>query len=198
MGKSEPSDDEPADGEEKVTLRELSDQAEEDNSLAIRDSKDTSTTFSGTASVLPGGAVTSPGGVLAQAHLSRPQFPPLLLPPVAARVPNDNNLRCSHHTISITIPTSGSNYLDPVASSSTTPASVNAPSTVLPVQHPVQKRNAIVANKRKRVTQDIVGQQGNPIAEDPRGDIDAWLVLIEEQRKKVKMDDVRSVYEMFL
>jgi len=35
------------------------------------------------------------------------------------------------------------------------------------------------------------------IADDPRGDIDAWLNLINEFRNRNKLDDARAVYERF-
>lgn len=54
------------------------------------------------------------------------------------------------------------------------------------------------SGKRKRLPQDVVGQFEDRIAEDPKGDIDAWLGLIEEYKRKGKFDDARSVYERFL
>ena len=53
-------------------------------------------------------------------------------------------------------------------------------------------------NKRKRLPQDIVGQLEDRIAEDSRGDIDAWLSLINEHQKKGRLDEARSVYERYL
>jgi len=53
-------------------------------------------------------------------------------------------------------------------------------------------------NKRKRLPQDIVGQLEDRILEDPRGDIDAWLSLINEHQKKGKLDEARATYERYL
>jgi cleavage stimulation factor subunit 3 len=36
------------------------------------------------------------------------------------------------------------------------------------------------------------------VKEDPRGDMDAWLDLIDEYRRRNNMDEVRSVYNQFL
>lgn len=36
------------------------------------------------------------------------------------------------------------------------------------------------------------------VKRDPRGDMDAWLSLIEEYRRRNSMDDLRSVYNRFL
>jgi cleavage stimulation factor subunit 3 len=54
------------------------------------------------------------------------------------------------------------------------------------------------SNKRKRLPQDKIGQLEDRIAEDPRGDIDAWLRLIDEHQKKGKLDEARAAYERFL
>ena len=45
---------------------------------------------------------------------------------------------------------------------------------------------------------DVTAAYESRIAEDPRGDMDAWLGLIAEQRNRGKTDDVRSVYNRFL
>ncbi|CAZ83898.1 unnamed protein product [Tuber melanosporum] len=218
-GESELIGNEPEEGAEKeATFRELSDQVEKDNHLQINESKDTSTAASGATSLLPGVAVASPDGGPSSVNgsaMGDPAAQPLLnanmgagpstqessaisspsVTPVGALVPDENNNDSAPHTLSVTTPTAGSNNNDSLPVSSTTP--VNAPSTAVPVQSPVQKGNANVANKRKRLPQDIVGQLEDRIAEDPRGDIDAWLALIEEHRKKGKFDDVRAVYERF-
>ncbi|KAK6349858.1 mRNA 3'-end-processing protein rna14, variant 2 [Orbilia brochopaga] len=52
--------------------------------------------------------------------------------------------------------------------------------------------------KKKRLAHDIVGKLEDRIAQDSRGDLDAWLQLISEHQKKGKLDDARAVYERFL
>ncbi|KAF3934277.1 hypothetical protein ABW19_dt0202891 [Dactylella cylindrospora] len=52
--------------------------------------------------------------------------------------------------------------------------------------------------KKKRLTHDIVGKLEDRIAQDSRGDLDAWLALINEHQKKGKLEDARGVYERFL
>jgi cleavage stimulation factor subunit 3 len=55
-----------------------------------------------------------------------------------------------------------------------------------------------VTNLQKpRLPQDRVGILEDRIAEDPRGDIEAWLSLIEELRRRHKIDEVRTLYERF-
>ncbi|KAF2747568.1 Suf-domain-containing protein [Sporormia fimetaria CBS 119925] len=48
-----------------------------------------------------------------------------------------------------------------------------------------------------RLPQDRVGILEDRIAEDPRGDIEAWLTLVDELRKRHKIDEVRSLYDRF-
>jgi cleavage stimulation factor subunit 3 len=50
---------------------------------------------------------------------------------------------------------------------------------------------------RARLPHDRVGILEDRIKEDPRGDLDAWLSLISEHRKRNKLDDARAVYERF-
>lgn len=66
-----------------------------------------------------------------------------------------------------------------------------APPTAMPA--------AAIANAtRLRLPADIVGILEDRIKEDPRGDMDAWLALIDEQKKRHKIEDARAVYERFL
>lgn len=48
-----------------------------------------------------------------------------------------------------------------------------------------------------RLPNDLVGMFEDRIAEDPRGDLDAWLGLIGEYRKRNKINEARAVYERF-
>lgn len=50
---------------------------------------------------------------------------------------------------------------------------------------------------KPRLPQDRVGILEDRIAEDPRGDIEAWQNLIEEHRRRHKTDEARAVYERF-
>ncbi|KAF3926306.1 hypothetical protein AA313_de0200449 [Arthrobotrys entomopaga] len=52
--------------------------------------------------------------------------------------------------------------------------------------------------KKKRLTHDIVGKLEDRIAQDSRGDLEAWAQLINEHQKKGKLEDARAVYERFL
>ena len=51
---------------------------------------------------------------------------------------------------------------------------------------------------RSRLPNDKVGILEDRIKEDPRGDLEAWLGLVEEHKRRAKIDDARSVYERFL
>lgn len=48
-----------------------------------------------------------------------------------------------------------------------------------------------------RLPNDTIGILEDRIEEDPRGDIEAWLGLIEEHRRRHKLDDARAVFERF-
>lgn len=50
---------------------------------------------------------------------------------------------------------------------------------------------------KARLPHDRVGILEDRIKEDPRGDLDAWLSLITEHRKRNKLDDARAVYDRF-
>ncbi|KAI5237675.1 Suf-domain-containing protein [Aureobasidium subglaciale] len=56
---------------------------------------------------------------------------------------------------------------------------------------------AAAAASKPRLPQDRVGQLEDRIADDPKGDVDAWLDLIALHRSKNKLDDARSVYDRF-
>ena len=51
---------------------------------------------------------------------------------------------------------------------------------------------------RARLPHDTIGILEDRIKEDPRGDIQAWLHLLNEHKKRGKTEDARSVYERFL
>jgi len=50
---------------------------------------------------------------------------------------------------------------------------------------------------KARLPHDRTGILEDRIKEDPRGDLDAWLSLISEHRKRNKLDEARAVYERF-
>lgn len=54
------------------------------------------------------------------------------------------------------------------------------------------------STSRGRLPHDRVGILEDRIQEDPRGDIPAWLELINEHRSRNRIDNAREVYERFL
>lgn len=78
-----------------------------------------------------------------------------------------------------------------------TPAD-NKPPVTATVVAPSESNSKAAGGKRKRLPQDVVGHLEDRIAEDPKGDVDAWLGLIDEYKRKGKFDDARTVYERFL
>ncbi|KAI1333449.1 hypothetical protein F5Y15DRAFT_405198 [Xylariaceae sp. FL0016] len=57
---------------------------------------------------------------------------------------------------------------------------------------------AAPASTKTRLPTDTIGILEDRIKEDPRGDVDAWLALIEEHKSRHKIEDTRAVYERFL
>lgn len=55
-----------------------------------------------------------------------------------------------------------------------------------------------IAAPKVRLPHDRIGILEDRIKEDPRGDLDAWLNLIGEHRKRGKLEDARKAYERFL
>ncbi|KAH6721494.1 hypothetical protein BKA61DRAFT_159597 [Leptodontidium sp. MPI-SDFR-AT-0119] len=89
---------------------------------------------------------------------------------------------------------SQSSYNLPMNTSVTGATSVPAPAAqVLTSAAPAQD----VSLPKARLPHDRVGILEDRIKEDPRGDLDAWLSLISEHRKRNKLDDARVVYERF-
>ena len=65
---------------------------------------------------------------------------------------------------------------------------------------PAQKQEATAPTSslpKARLPHDTIGILEDRIKEDSRGDMDAWLNLIAEYRKRGKVDEARSVYERF-
>lgn len=59
---------------------------------------------------------------------------------------------------------------------------------------------AAVANPTvtmSRLPTDVVGQLEARVKDDPRGELDAWLALIDEHRKRNMIPETRAVYERF-
>ncbi|KAF2008200.1 hypothetical protein P154DRAFT_516905 [Amniculicola lignicola CBS 123094] len=50
---------------------------------------------------------------------------------------------------------------------------------------------------KARLPQDRIGILEDRVTDDPRGDIEAWLSLIEEHRRRHKFDEARAVYDRF-
>ena len=68
---------------------------------------------------------------------------------------------------------------------------------------PAKVSNSVPPNpntslSKTRLPNDRVGILEDRIAEDPRGDVDAWLSLINEYRDRSKIEDARAVYDRFL
>ncbi|KAI4088171.1 MAG: hypothetical protein LQ344_006263 [Seirophora lacunosa] len=70
------------------------------------------------------------------------------------------------------------------------------PETKTPTPKP-QKSTPAAAAPKARLPNDTIGILEDRIQEDPRGDTTAWLSLIDEYRRRGKIEDARSTYERF-
>lgn len=92
---------------------------------------------------------------------------------------------------------------DPASSTESVPvadAGEKAPTSSLE-SDPSTNQDPGVANvtlPKARLPHDKIGMLEDRIKEDPKGDMDAWLSLIDEHKKRMKYDDARSVYERFI
>lgn len=80
------------------------------------------------------------------------------------------------------------------------------PSEMLPAPSVVDTRPSMredaatpsSAAPKARLPHDKIGILEDRIKEDPRGDLHAWQNLINEHKKRGKLEDARIVYERFL
>lgn len=75
-------------------------------------------------------------------------------------------------------------------------ADLQSQAPMLSVESPVPTP-PITAAPRTRLPHDRVGILEDRIQEDPRGDTDAWMELINEHRNRNKIESAREVYERF-
>ncbi|KAJ8121153.1 hypothetical protein ONZ43_g2328 [Nemania bipapillata] len=66
--------------------------------------------------------------------------------------------------------------------------------TIAAIDHPAISST----NTKLRLPADVVGMLEDRIKEDAKGDIEAWFALIEEQKRRHKIEDTRNTYERFL
>jgi len=77
-----------------------------------------------------------------------------------------------------------------------TPVNVpSAPDPSAPVQAVPEAEATSLPNAR--LPHDRIGMLEDRIKDDPRGDTEAWLLLISEHKKRNKLDEARTVYDRF-
>lgn len=87
---------------------------------------------------------------------------------------------------------------------SSIPPSVNPSNVGTPIEQSSAQVHVSVGVEQNisipkaRLPHDKVGMLEDRVKEDPRGDMEAWLSLIGEHRKRNKLDDAKAVYERFL
>lgn len=129
----------------------------------------------------------------------------LLQPPasnVLKRTPSPLHSSVSQQEVQGTPENQGDSTAVPQSSH---PVSVNSSSTGLPsvqapaaqVLTPAGTAAQGVPVPKARLANDTVGILEDKIKEDPRGELDSWLALINEHKSRNKLDDARAVYDRF-
>lgn len=105
-------------------------------------------------------------------------------------------------SLPVAVPDNVSSFAVTLPNSSTpvpdaTKTGIAAQSNVASASTSVSKTPTSAALPKPRLPQDRIGIFEDRIAEDPRGDTEAWLSLIDEHRKRHKIEDARAVYDRF-
>ena len=128
----------------------------------------------------------------------------------ADNVPIQNGVHEQKHSESVqygvtdTVPNLAAVIPDTGASShsdSTAKPSETLPAPSMADTRPSTREEAatpIMAAPKARLPHDKIGILEDRIKEDPRGDLGAWQSLINEHRRRGKLEDARNVYERFL
>lgn len=124
---------------------------------------------------------------------------------------NSGNANQTSPDVSLQPSAQGSPGVPDALNSSISPAPVSNVDSSVPGQAQWASREASLQNStaptpvpdssspsRGRLPHDRVGILQDRIDEDPRGDIPAWLELINEHRSRNRLDSAREIYERFL
>ena len=148
-------------------------------------------------------ATVANGDSLAQASHTAPSILPDSISTSNVPLQNDVQDRPSPEVVPNGVAAS-----DPVVPASLADPAAVAPYT--PTNEPQVTRSALQAEMRPaaqlvtsptatlpkaRLPHDRIGILEDRIKEDPRGDLDAWLSLIGEHRRRGKIEDARNAYE---
>lgn len=116
-------------------------------------------------------------------------------PQVTSDVPTSNG----GLTDALPSSTSSSNTLT-AGRASANPTPANAPPSVSrpDTANGIKVESTMTAAPAARLPSDRVGILEDRIREDPRGDTDAWLALIDEFKRRGKLSEVRKTYDEFL
>lgn len=142
--------------------------------------------------------------LIAQSPSSRPQSAmtfPSMSNNFQEQSPSDNApLRTSE--AAVVSHGSGDALISPTVPSHLRASAQNAPLNASHESRPstangaVNSSTAVVTSAR--LPHDRVGMLEDRIAEDPKGDTEAWFALVDEHKRRNKMTEVRNTYERFL
>lgn len=120
--------------------------------------------------------------------------PNLLQPPVNEGLTRSAS-RSPLHTVATIQDGTAVEDVSAIQTPTDVPLSTEASSVQIPVS---AVQSSLATQPKARLPHDTVGILEDRIKEDPRGDVDAWVLLITEHRKRNKLDEARAVYDRCL
>lgn len=149
------------------------------------------------------GAVGSEKGSSHTPERSVSQTPVNALPSSSSNVPIQNASAAQDQTGVSGVSNGASNG----AAAHTAPVPTDSPSTLnqsqqiqaaaIPAPGQGAPQTAFAPSTKARLPQDRIGILEDRVAEDPRGDIESWLTLIGEYRRRDKLEEARATYQRF-
>lgn len=124
-------------------------------------------------------------------------------PVVALSQPSIGTAIDPSHLSYPTVPARATSATPKDSSAAMPPSNVPGSNNVVPVSStssiPVRKDSGAepAAVAKARLPNDKIGILEDRIRDDPKGDVDAWLNLITEHRKRGKFPDARATYDRF-
>lgn len=146
----------------------------------IEEEEESSDEYDPSAQSFPDSSYAPPDSTLPVADAPEPA-------PEPAPVPNSTSAASS----AVPTPSNGETSQQPPPDTAPTPAQQESEMVSKPATP------AATSLPKARLPHDRIGILEDRIAEDEKGDIQAWLELIDEHRKRGKLDEVRKVYDRF-
>jgi cleavage stimulation factor subunit 3 len=119
--------------------------------------------------------------------------------PAAARTPSPLHTSVTQQDVQRTSENQSDSKTAPIPSNlSSVNSNIGGPTSVQAAAKSLTSAGQTeTALPKARLPNDKIGILEDKIKEDPRGDIESWLALINEHLGRDKLDDARAVYERF-